>query len=291
MHQRDGTTAVTPGQAAYDQAMADVGAQVSDNPDALVRYVVHGSVAVITLNRPAERHAFNAAMSAALEAAIDRLDSTDGVWAAVLAAAPTPGRPVFCAGADLKAIDAGETRGIHTKRGGFAGIVFRERVKPIVAAVDGIATAGGCEVALACDIMVATTRSSFAMAEVKRNLVANAGGLFRLPRAVGPSVAMEMMLTGDDLAASRAYELGMISSLVEPSELLPTALDIATRIAANGPLSVQASRRIMALAFTEDDATLKRLGYDASNAMFSTADTAEGVRAFVEKRSPRWLGR
>ena len=160
-----------------------------------------------------------------------------------------------------------------------------------MAAVDGIATAGGCEVALACDIMVATTRSSFAMAEVKRNLVANAGGLFRLPRVVGPSVAMEMMLTGDALAASRAYELGMVSSLVEPSELLPTALDIATRIAANGPLSVQASRRIMALAFAEDDATLKRLGYDASNAMFSTADTAEGVRAFVEKRSPRWLGR
>ena len=96
-------------------------------------------------HRPAERHAFNAAMSAALEAAIDRLDSTDGVWAAVLAAAPTPGRPVFCAGADLKAIDAGETRGIHTKRGGFAGIVFRERVKPIVAAVDGVATAGQVE--------------------------------------------------------------------------------------------------------------------------------------------------
>lgn len=290
----DGKTAVPPGQAAYSRAMKQTGkgkgTETGDDPDALVRYVEHGAVAIITLNRPAERHAFDAAMSAALEAAIDRLDATDGVWAAVLAATPTPGRPVFCAGADLKAINAGETRGIHTKRGGFAGIVFRERDKPIVAAVDGIATAGGCEIALACDIVVATTRSSFAMAEVERNLVANAGGLFRLPRVVGPSVAMEMMLTGEPLAAARAYELGMVSRLVEPDELLPAALDIATRIAANGPLSVQASRRIMAMAFTEDDATLKRLGYEASNQMFATADTAEGVRAFVEKREPRWLG-
>ena len=136
-------------QTKIGRDQAEVRVKVSDDPDAIVRYAVHGAVAVITLNRPAERHAFNAAMSAALEAALDRLDATDGVWAAVLAAAHTPGRPVFCAGADLKAIDAGETKGMHTKRGGFAGIVFRERVKPIVAAVDGIATAGGCEVALA----------------------------------------------------------------------------------------------------------------------------------------------
>jgi enoyl-CoA hydratase len=271
--------------------MAEAAEHPSDDPNALVRYGVHGSVAVITLNRPRERHAVNAAVSAALEAAIDRLDETDGVWAAVLCAAPTPGRPVFCAGADLKAIDAGETRGIHTKRGGFAGIVFRDRVKPIVAAVDGIATAGGCEIALACDIVVATNRTTFEMAEVKRNLVANAGGLFRLPRVVGPSVAMEMMLTGAPLTAARAYELGLVSRLVEADELLSTALEIATRIAANGPLSVQASRRIMAMAFTERDETLKKLGYEASNEMFATADTTEGLRAFIEKREPRWLGR
>ncbi len=271
--------------------MTEASAEPGGEAEPLVRYETHGSVALITLNRPAARNAVNASLSAALEAAIDRLDAAHDVWAAVLAAAPTPGRPVFCAGADLKAVNAGATRGIHTTRGGFAGFVFRERAKPIVAAVDGLATAGGCEIVLACDIVVATHRSSFAMAEVERNLVANAGGLFRLPRIVGPSVAMEMMLTGEPLPASRAYELGLVSRLVEPGELVATALAIATRIAGNGPLSVQASRRIMAAAFSDHDETLKQLGYEASRQMFTTADTAEGLRAFVEKRAPRWLGR
>jgi enoyl-CoA hydratase len=256
-----------------------------------VRFERRGAVALITLDRPQARHAVNAALAAALEAAVDELDATDGIWAAVLAASPTPGNPVFCAGADLKAVDADGGRGIHTKRGGFAGFVFRERTKPIVAAIDGVATAGGCELALACDIVVATHRSSFAMAEVERNLVANSGGLFRLPRAVGPSVAMEMMLTGDPLPAARAHELGLVSRLVEPDDLLDCALSIATRIAGNGPLAVQASRRIMAQAFSADDATLRDLGYAASRHMFTTADTAEGVRSFVEKRPPRWTGR
>jgi len=262
-----------------------------DDAGEVVRYEELGPIARITLNRPRARNAIDAAVSAGLEAAIDRLDASDGVWAAVLAAAPTPDRPVFCAGADLKAIDAGEARGIHTKKGGFAGFVFRERVKPIVACVDGLATAGGCEIVLACDVVVASTRSAFGMAEVKRNLVANAGGLFRLPRAVGPSVAMEMALTGEPLPARRAYELGLVSRLVEPHEAMATALSIARTIAGNGPLSVQATRRIVAAAFSEDDETLTRRGYDASRLMFSTEDTVEGVRAFIEKRAPRWQGR
>jgi enoyl-CoA hydratase len=259
--------------------------------DARVRYEVHGAVAVLTLDRPATRHAVDAAMSAAIEAAVDRLEATHGVWAAVLAASPTPGRPVFCSGADLRAVQAGETRGIHTRRGGFGGFVFRERTKPIVAAIDGVAAGGGCELALACDLVVATPRSSFVMTEVERNLVANAGALFRLPRAVGPGVAMEMMLTGDPLPAGRAHELGLVSRLVEPTELLPTALALAARIAGNGPLAVQATRRLMAQAFDLDEATAKRLAYEASDEMFTTADTAEGVRAFLEKRPPRWQAR
>ena len=261
-----------------------------DHTHEVVRYEELGAVARITLDRPRALNAINAAVSASLEAAIDRLEEADGVWAAVLAAAPTPGRPVFCAGADLKAISAGDTRGIHTKRGGFAGFVFRERAKPIVAAVDGLATAGGCEIVLACDIVVASARSAFGMAEVKRNLVANAGGLFRLPRVVGPSVAMEMALTGEPLSATRAYELGLVSHLVEPDEVMPTALAIAASIARNGPLAVQATRRIVASSFDQDDETLKRRGYEASTLMFTTDDTAEGVRAFVEKREPRWSG-
>jgi enoyl-CoA hydratase len=266
--------------------MAD---QSADPP--VVHYEVEGAVAVITIDRPEARHAINRDVSAGIEAALDRLETTDGVWAAVLRSTPTSGNPIFCAGADLKAINSGDARGIHTKKGGFGGIVFRDRTKPIVVAVDGLATAGGCEIVLACDIVVASTRSAFGLAEVKRNLVANAGGLYRLPRALGPSVAMEMALTGEPLPAQRAYDLGMVSRLVEPDDVLPTAMQIASTIAANGPLSVQATRRIVANAFAEDDEALRHMGLEASRRMFDTEDTAEGVRAFVEKRPPRWTGR
>src|SRR6185295_8595765 len=125
-------------------------------------------------------------------------------------------RPVFSAGADLKAIASGNASALNTKRGGFGGFVYRDREKPVIVAVDGLATAGGCELVLAADLVVATTRSAFGLAEVKRNLVAGAGGLFRLPRAIGRAAALEVILTGEPLSARRAYELGMINRLVEP---------------------------------------------------------------------------
>ena len=182
----------------------------------IVTYSSDGRVALITLNRPEARNAVNSDVANGLEAAIDRLEADDDVWVAILTG-NTEGQanPVFCAGADLKAVNAGDT-GLGTKRGGFAGFVYRERRKPVIVAVDGLATAGGCEIVLAADLVVATTRSSFGLAEVKRNLVAGAGGLFRLPRAIGQAAAMEAILTGEPIPAQRAYDLGLVSRLVEP---------------------------------------------------------------------------
>jgi enoyl-CoA hydratase len=164
----------------------------------IVQYEVHGRVGVITLNRPDARNAVNGDVASGVEAAIDQLEADPEVWVGVLRA-NTEGqeKPVFCAGADLKAINSGQAGGLNTRKGGFAGFVYRERTKPIIVAVDGLATAGGCEIVLAADLVVATTRSAFGLAEVKRNLIAGAGGLFRLPRAIGQAPAMEMILTGE----------------------------------------------------------------------------------------------
>ena len=181
----------------------------------IVTLEVEGHVAVITLNRPEARNAVNGDLARGLEAAIDRLEDDPDLWVGVLAA-NTAGqeRPVFCAGADLKEISAGNAATLVTRRGGFAGFAYRQRRKPVIAAVDGLATAGGCEIALAADIVVATTRSAFGLAEVKRNLVAGAGGLFRLPRAVGQGPALDMILTGEPMPADRAYQLGLVVASV-----------------------------------------------------------------------------
>jgi enoyl-CoA hydratase len=257
----------------------------------IVQYEVQGRVAVITLNRPEARNAVNGDVASGMEAAIDQLEADPAVWVGVLRA-NTEGqsRPVFCAGADLKAISAG-AGGLGTKRGGFAGYVYRERSKPIVVAVDGLATAGGCEIVLASDIVVATTRSSFGLAEVKRNLIAGAGGLFRLPRAIGQSNAMEMILTGEPLPAERAYALGLVSRLVEPGEAVNTALEIANKIADAAPLAVQASRRVVLAAAYADDDALKAMTDAEFAPIMSSEDTREGLTAFIEKRQPNWQGR
>ena len=257
----------------------------------IVQYEVQRRVGVITLNRPEARNAVNRDVAEAMEAAIDRLEDDAGVWVGVLRA-NTEGqqRPVFCAGADLKAISAG-AGSLGTKRGGFAGYVYRERTKPIVVAVDGLATAGGCEIVLASDIVVATTRSSFGLAEVTRNLIAGAGGLFRLPRAIGQSAAMEMILTGVPLDAERAYQLGLVSRLVEPGAAVETALEIANKIADAAPMAVQASRRVVLAAAYADDDTLKQMTDDEFAPIMASEDTREGLTAFIEKRAPSWKAR
>ena len=223
----------------------------------IVEYEVRGKVAIITLNRPEARNAVNGDVASGLEAAIDKLEADSNVWVGILAA-NTAGqeRPVFCAGADLKAINSGQAAALNTERGGFGGFVYRDRKKPVIAAVDGLATAGGCELVLACDMLVATTRSAFGLAEATRNLIAGAGGLFRLPRAIGRAVAMEAILTGEPFSAQRAYELGMVNKLVEPNTALDAALDLALRVCKAAPLAVWASRKIVLASETESDQTL-----------------------------------
>ena len=258
----------------------------------IVEYEVRGKVAIITLNRPEARNAVNGDVASGLEAAIDMLEADSNVWVGVLAA-NTAGqeRPVFCAGADLKAINSGQAAALNTKRGGFGGFVYRDRKKPVIAAVDGLATAGGCELVLACDMLVATTRSAFGLAEATRNLIAGAGGLFRLPRAIGRAVAMEAILTGEPFSAQRAYELGMVNKLIEPNTALDAALDLALRVCKAAPLAVWASRKIVLASETESDQTLIDMTNKEFGAVLASEDTKEGLTAFIEKRPPNWQGK
>lgn len=258
----------------------------------IVKYETQGKVALITLNRPAARNAINGDVAAGLESAIDRMEQDPDIWVGILQA-NTEGqeRPVFCAGADLKAISAGAASSLNTERGGFAGFVYRERMKPVIAAVDGLATAGGFEIVLACDMVVATTRSAFGLAEATRNLIAGAGGLFRLPRAIGQVTAMEVILTGQPLAAQRGYELGLINRLVEPGRALESALELASRVCAAAPLAVWASRRIVLAAAYESDEILIEMTNKEFSKILQSQDTKEGLNAFIEKRAPNWIGR
>jgi enoyl-CoA hydratase len=258
----------------------------------IVQYEVQGRVGVIRLNRPEARNAVNGDVATAMEAIIDRFEDDDEVWVGIITA-NTEGqeRPVFCAGADLKAINSGQGSALGTRKGGFAGFAYRDRKKPVIAAVDGLATAGGCEIVLASDMVVATTRSQFGLAEVKRNLVAGAGGLYRLPRAIGKNVAMELILTGEPLSAERAHHLGLVNRLVEPGKAMDEALDLAAAICAAAPLAVWASRKVVLAAADEDEKTLRSMTDDAFKQVMNSEDLKEGLEAFIEKRPPNWKGR
>jgi enoyl-CoA hydratase/carnithine racemase len=248
---------------------------------------VHANVLLITLDRPGARNAIDGATAQAIEAAIDRLEADPDLRVGVLAHTG----PALSAGADLKVVAAGRVDDILTARGGFAGLCERQRVKPIVVAVDGAAVGGGLEMVLACDVVVASTAARFGVPEVRRGLMAASGGTFRLARAIPRHVAMDLALTGEDLPADRAYALGLVSRLTEPGRALETAVEVAAGIAANAPLAVQASREMVDVALDHDDATLRRLAGAAARRVQATEDAREGPRAFAEKRPPRWQGR
>ena len=253
----------------------------------MIDYELRGRTAVITINRPEARNAVNGDVANGIEAAIDRLEEDAEAWAGVL----TGAGPVFCAGADLKLFATGDDRLMFTKRGGFGGLVRRERTKPLIAAVAGAALAGGCELALACDLIVSERTARFGLPEVTRSLVASAGGLVKLPRLLPRRVALQMILTGDPISAERAYQFGLVNELCEPGSALEVAVALADRINANAPLAVRHSRRIALSSADKDPEEVWHEGFDATNAIRGTDDFKEGPRAFVEKRPARWTGR
>jgi enoyl-CoA hydratase len=257
----------------------------------MIEYEKIGNIGVITINRPNARNAVNTEVATGIEAAIDQIEADDEVWVGILTGAKTDKGYIFCAGADLKqmSVDPG---GMMTERGGFGGLVQRERTKPLIAAVDGPALAGGTELVLSCDLVVASKTAVFGIPEVKRNLVAAAGGLFRLPRKLPRNIAMELALTGRlDFPAERAYHFGMVNALCEEGGALEAAMALATEITAAAPLAVRESRKIVLEATDQPDEIGWRLSGEGITKMFSTEDFAEGLNAFIEKRDPVWKGR
>jgi enoyl-CoA hydratase len=241
-------------------------------------------VLVVRLNRPEARNAVNAQLAEGLAAAMDRLDADPLLHVGVLTGAGTG----FCAGMDLKALVRGESPFAGDR--GFAGICKRPPSKPLIAAIEGFAVAGGLEIALACDLIVAARGARLGIPEVKRGLVAGAGGLFRLPRRLPHHIAIELAITGDPIAAERAHELGLVNAVCEPGAALDVALGIAARVAANAPLAVFASKELIGSQYGLAEERAWERSDRITTPILGSDDAREGARAFAEKRAPVWKG-
>jgi enoyl-CoA hydratase len=247
-----------------------------------------GAVLVARLNRPEARNALNPALMRGIGAAINEAESDPGVRAVVLTGT---GDRAFCAGMDLRAFASGEQRGLGDDEdsGGFFRLMRGQVTVPVVGGANGTALAGGFELLLGCDVVVASSEASFGLPEVKRGLFPAGGGTF-LGTRVALGIALEMTLTGDSITAARAYDLGLVNAVVAPEEVLDTALAFAERIAGNGPLGVAAVKELVRLGVTDAAGASERLRMWQEK-VFNSEDAKEGAIAFVEKRKPVWQGR
>ena len=246
---------------------------------------VADGIMTVTLNRPEAKNAANKALAEGVAAAMDELDSNDDIRVAIL----TGAGGTFCSGMDLKAFVSGETPTVEGR--GFGGLTEKPPAKPLIAAVEGYALAGGLERMISCDLIVAADTAKFGIPEVKRGLAAAAGGLVRLPRQVPPRLAMELALTGDFVSAGRAAEMGLINRVVPDGTALDAAKELAATICANGPLAVKVSKQVMAESadWSSDEMWEKQQALVMP--VFTSEDAIEGATAFAEKRAPNWKGK
>jgi len=249
-----------------------------------VLVAVADGIAVITINRPAARNAVNGEVARGIARAIDELDARGDVRVLILTGAGGS----FCAGMDLKGFLAGDVPAVAGR--GFGGITERPPAKPIIAAVEGYALAGGFELVLACDLVVASEEARFGLPEVTRGLVAAAGGLLRLPRRIPYHLAMEIALTGEHFPAARLHEAGLVNRLVPAGQALAAARELAARVARGAPLALAASKRVIVESADAGSAEAFARQSEIISPVFSSADAMEGAVAFAEKRAPAWRG-
>jgi len=247
-----------------------------------VELEINDHVMTITMVRHTKRNAIDGEMTQALDAALNRLDDDPDLWVGII----TGGPDMFCAGTDMAA-----TSGTPTERGGVYGVVGRKRVKPLIAAVEGVAYGGGFEVVMACDMVIAAEDARFGLPEVKRGLVATSGALFRASRVLPLNVAKQLLLSGADLSPQDGHRLGLVNEVVKSGSAKAVALRWATEVANNAPISVQQSLRVVDTLASATDEEAWALTNDARRVVGQSEDSKEGVQAFFEKRPPRWTGR
>jgi enoyl-CoA hydratase len=247
-----------------------------------------GHIEILTINRPEARNAINGAVSSAMSSIMDELADDDGCWVVVITGA---GDKAFSAGMDLKAFASGDSASIIGASGGFGGLTKRDFPKPIIAAVNGSCLAGGFEIMLSCDLVVAADHAMFGIPEAKRGLIAGAGGLIRMPKRLPIAIALEMAMTGEPISAERAAGLGLVNRVVPAASLMDEALALAETIAANAPLAVRYSKKVMKEAADAPESEGWAINDAAVGVVFSSADAMEGPVAFAEKRAPNWQGK